>query len=61
MGLTVGVLTGIGTQHDLADADVIVLDVNECVEMILPAPSEKQSTYVDELSFTLVRLCGQLV
>ena len=36
LGLTVGVMTGVGGLHDLIDADVIVGDVNECVEMILP-------------------------
>ena len=36
LGLTVGVLTGVGNMHDLKDADVIVGDVKECVDMILP-------------------------
>ena len=36
LGLTVGVLTGVGGLHDLQDADVIVKDVHECVDMILP-------------------------
>ncbi len=35
IGLTVGVLTGVGAAHDLKDADVIVEDVKECVDMIL--------------------------
>ncbi len=36
VGLTVGVLSGVGTKSDLADADIIVDNVHECVEMILP-------------------------
>ena len=36
LGLTVGVLTGVGSVHDLIDADVIVSDVHECIDMILP-------------------------
>jgi hypothetical protein len=38
-------LTGVGNQHDLADADIIVLDVNECVDMILPKSTEKQGSF----------------
>ena len=36
LGLSVGVLTGVGDKDDLADADVIVENVHECVDMILP-------------------------
>lgn len=36
LGLTVGVLTGVGGLGDLQAADVIVSDVHECVDMILP-------------------------
>ena len=35
IGLTVGVLTGVGATTDLNDADVIVEDVKECVDIIL--------------------------
>ena len=35
LGLTVGVLSGVGAKEDLADADVIVGNVTNCVEMIL--------------------------
>ena len=35
LGLTVGVLSGVGDKDDLADADVIVSDVTHCVDMIL--------------------------
>ena len=48
LGLTVGVLTGVGGLHDLSDADVIVSDVQECVDMILPQqsiPREKPIVY----------------
>ena len=43
LGLTVGVLTGVGAETDLADADVIVKDVRECVEMILPPANESSA------------------
>ena len=48
LGLTVGVLTGVGNLHDLSDADVIVGGVQECVDMILPEQTkqnEKQPLY----------------
>jgi hypothetical protein len=42
------VIYNIGPQHELADADVLVLDVNECVDMILPtAPETKGLFYWD--------------
>ena len=40
LGLTVGVLTGVGDEEDLADADVICSDVRECVDMVLPPACE---------------------
>ncbi|TRY63969.1 hypothetical protein TCAL_11167 [Tigriopus californicus] len=43
LGLTVGVLTGVGGKTDLADADVIVDDVEECVDMLLPHPTSVRS------------------
>ena len=48
LGLTVGVLTGVGGLHDLRDADIILGDVKECVDMILPehaVPQEKPIAY----------------
>ena len=33
-----GVLTGVGSEEDLADADVICADVRECVEMLVLPP-----------------------
>jgi hypothetical protein len=57
LGLTVGVLTGIGNQHELADADVIVLDVNECVEMILPPmPKQGKSYYMHKNTSYLIMI-----
>ncbi len=44
LGLTVGVLSGVGSLDDLADADVIARDVVECVEMILPDPTGAGAT-----------------
>ena len=45
LGLTVGVLTGVGNIRDLQDADVIVKDVHECVEMILPTKRDVPVVY----------------
>ena len=45
LGLTVGVLSGVGNIHDLLDADVIVSDVRECIEMILPQEKEEQKIH----------------
>jgi len=45
LGLTVGVLTGVGNIHDLTDADVIVSDVKECIEMILPQQKDEQKVH----------------
>lgn len=45
LGLTVGVLTGVGNIHDLIDADVIVSDVRECIDMILPQNKEEQKIH----------------
>jgi len=45
LGLTVGVLTGVGNIHDLIDADVIVSDVKECIEMVLPQNQEEQKVH----------------
>ena len=45
LGLTVGVLTGVGSLPDLQDADVIVKDIHECVEMILPSKRDKKAIY----------------
>jgi phosphoglycolate phosphatase len=42
LGLTVGVLTGVGDKDDLADADVIVKDIEQVIDMILPKASNPQ-------------------
>ena len=42
IGLTVGVLTGVGAIHDLNDADVIVEDVKECVDMMILSDSKHE-------------------
>jgi len=39
LGLTIGVLTGVGRQEDLMAADVIVPCVSEVVDLITPCPS----------------------
>ena len=43
LGLTVGVLTGVGGMGDLQAADVIVKDVHECVDMILPDQASQRT------------------
>lgn len=54
LGLTVGVLTGVGGLRDLQDADVIVSDVHECVDMILPdRASQRDRPPVYQVSFFL--------
>merc|ERR1719481_584860 len=41
LGLTIGVLTGVGSHKDLMAADVIVPSVSEVVELITPEKEEK--------------------
>merc|ERR1712142_147138 len=42
LGLTIGVLTGIGTESDLTHADVIVDDVTQVVDLISPNKDSKE-------------------
>ena len=42
LGLTVGVLTGVGTNEDLTHADLIVNDVSEVVDLISPNKESKE-------------------
>merc|ERR1712106_319767 len=42
LGLTIGVLTGVGTNDDLTHADVIVNDVSEVVDLISPNADSKE-------------------
>merc|ERR1719414_2763963 len=42
LGLTVGVLSGVGGVGDLVDADVIVKDVKDCVDLILPQKEQEE-------------------
>jgi beta-phosphoglucomutase-like phosphatase (HAD superfamily) len=58
LGLTVGVLTGVGDLRDLQDADVIVKDVHECVDMILPNSNQEQPVY--QVLELLSNLCYQI-
>jgi len=44
LGLTIGVLTGIGNKEDLTHADIIVHNVDEVVDLI--TPMYKDNTYV---------------
>lgn len=41
LGLTIGVLTGVGSQEDLMAADVIVPSVSEVVDLITPGEEER--------------------
>ena len=61
LGLTVGVLTGVGGLGDLQAADVIVSDVRECVDMILPdQASQRTKPVVYQVKF-LIRFDGAAV
>ena len=42
LGLTVGVLTGVGDNKDLSDADLIVPDVGDIIDLV--TASEKSET-----------------
>ena len=42
LGLTIGVLTGVGTNEDLTHADVIVNNVSEVVDLISPNADSKE-------------------
>merc|ERR1711892_1453779 len=42
LGLTIGVLTSVGTNEDLTHADVIVNDVSEVVDLISPNADSKE-------------------
>jgi len=42
LGLTIGVLTGVGGHQDLVDADIIVQDVSAVIDLITP-PEDKES------------------
>jgi len=44
LGLTVGVLSGVGDNKDLADADLIVPDVGDVVGIVCPETSEAVSS-----------------
>ena len=46
LGLTVGVLCGVGGKEDLIDADVIVNNVSECVDLILPVDNKPSVHHV---------------
>jgi len=45
LGLTVGVLSGVGDVSDLIDADVIVKDVGDCIDLILPEEAHQQKVH----------------
>ncbi|XP_040572547.1 choline dehydrogenase, mitochondrial [Lepeophtheirus salmonis] len=45
LGLTVGVLSGVGSAKDLMDADIIVDDVKDCVDLFLPHDPDKVETH----------------
>ena len=50
LGLTVGVLSGVGGVSDLIDADVIVKDVSDCIDLIMP-PEDSDEQKVGVLFF----------
>jgi len=45
LGLTIGVLTGVGAHQDLVDADIIVKDVTSVIDLISPLESHKEGDH----------------
>merc|ERR1740123_2412171 len=45
LGLTIGVLTGVGAHRDLVDADIIVQDVTSVIDLISPLESHKEGDH----------------
>merc|ERR1712223_789962 len=54
LGLTVGVLSGVGDVKDLDDADVIVPSIDECIDMIIP----EEERDLDESSYCHITNSG---
>ena len=40
LGLTVGVLTGVGDNQDLSDADLIVPEVGDVIDLVTPTAKQ---------------------
>merc|ERR1719285_149765 len=45
LGLTIGVLTGVGAHRDLVDADIIVQDVTSVIDLISPLESHEEGEH----------------
>jgi len=45
LGLTIGVLTGVGAHRDLVDADIIVQDVTSVIDLISPLESHEEGDH----------------
>jgi len=45
LGLTIGVLTGVGAHRDLVDADIIVQDVTSVIDLISPIESHEEGDH----------------
>jgi len=45
LGLTIGVLTGVGGHRDLVDADIIVQDVTSVIDLISPLESNEEGDH----------------
>lgn len=48
LGLTVGVLTGVGDNKDLSDADLIVPEVGDVIDLITPAEKSEMMSKVSK-------------
>ena len=62
LGLTVGVLSGVGGVGDLIDADVIVNDITTMIDLILPEDPDQQVwslTQFYSVAFSQSRISGK--
>ncbi|XP_023331100.1 uncharacterized protein LOC111703400 [Eurytemora carolleeae] len=45
LGLTIGVLTGVGSEADLSHADIILKDITQVVDLITPSKEEHRESH----------------
>ena len=48
LGLTVGVLTGVGDNKDLSDADLIVPEVGDVIDLITPTEKSEMVRIINQ-------------
>ena len=59
LGLTVGVLTGVGDHADLADADIIMEDVGGLVDLVCPDVTKEANSPVYITNRGLAKIVGK--